>query len=165
MGAGHPTPNVPVYTRSFPFPTRITSYVTANPEGACAWASKECPWEKHGVWRWSEVRKEPAVLQQDYFTKNRDGGNVNFYEDLYFPFVRKWEQVIEENTISTKGLKARMVEAIPNELCPEWKEESRPKNMVYAPHWYDLNMLFKKKFGFMSVNVQGLARVRTVLLY
>ncbi|OWZ36538.1 cytoplasmic protein [Cryptococcus neoformans AD2-60a] len=163
MGAGHPTPNVPVYTRSFPFPTRVTSHVTANPEGACAWASKECPWEKHGVWRWSEAKQEAAALQQDYFVKNRDGGKVDFYEDFYFPFVRKWEQVIGENISSTKGLKARMVEAIPNELCPEWKEESRPKNMVYAPHWYDLNTLFKKKFGFMSVNVQGLARGMFIL--
>jgi hypothetical protein len=27
---------------------------------------------------------------------------------------------------------------------------------------YDLNAMFKKKFGFMTVNVQGLSRVRPV---
>lgn len=29
---------------------------------------------------------------------------------------------------------------------------------MYAPHWYDLESLFTKSFGFMSANVQGLAR-------
>jgi hypothetical protein len=29
---------------------------------------------------------------------------------------------------------------------------------VFAPHWYDLNTMFTKKLGFMTVNVQGLAR-------
>lgn len=35
--------------------------------------------------------------------------------------------------------------------------------MVFAPHWYDLNALFNKAFGNMSVNVQGLAKVRSYL--
>jgi hypothetical protein len=30
--------------------------------------------------------------------------------------------------------------------------------MVYAPHWYDLNSLFNKAFGDLTVNVQGLSR-------
>lgn len=32
--------------------------------------------------------------------------------------------------------------------------------MVYAPHWYDLDGLFRKAFGDFTVNVQGLSRVR-----
>ncbi|ODO10633.1 hypothetical protein I350_01230 [Cryptococcus amylolentus CBS 6273] len=158
MGAGHPTPKVPIYVRTFPFPTKISKYITANPEGASAWSKKECVWEKEGVWRWSEVKKEATPLQEDYFSKDRAGKKIDFYQDFYFPFINRWEAVVSKNTQRTRGLKARMVEPLPNEFCPEWAEESRPQNMVYVPHWYDLNMLFKKQAGFMSVNVQGLAR-------
>jgi hypothetical protein len=45
-----------------------------------------------------------------------------------------------------------------------WPEHYRPKEMIYAPHWYDLNALFTKSFGFMTVNVQGLSRVRSTYL-
>ncbi|WVR08558.1 hypothetical protein IAU60_005613 [Kwoniella sp. DSM 27419] len=158
MGAGHPTPKVPVYTRSFPFPTRATSTVTGNPEGASAWGTKSCPWEKEGVWRWSDAKKQAVALQEDYFTKNRRGEKVDFYQDFYYPFVKKWEQVIATRSKGKEAKMMRMVEAIPNEFCPEWDEEDRPNNMVYAPHWYDLNALFKKQFGFMTVDVQGLSR-------
>ena len=45
-------------------------------------------------------------------------------------------------------------------LCPtSWAREHQPKNMVYAPHWYDLNALFAKAFGDFTVNVQGISRV------
>ncbi|WVQ85927.1 hypothetical protein IAT38_008095 [Cryptococcus sp. DSM 104549] len=166
MGAGHPTPNVPVYARSFPYPTRIASRITANPNSTPAWTSGSCPWETAGVWRWSDAKSEPVALQEDYFTKNKKGEPVDFYRDFYFPFVRKWEKTIDRamqakrdaGKVGKESLKARMVEAVPNEYCPEWEEASRPRDMVYAPHWYDLNALFKKQYGFMSVNVQGLAR-------
>lgn len=61
--------------------------------------------------------------------------------------------MVEENIFLIKGLKVRMVEVIFNEFCLEWKEELWFKNMVYVFYWYDLNILFKKKFGFMLVNV------------
>ncbi|WWC65076.1 uncharacterized protein I303_107690 [Kwoniella dejecticola CBS 10117] len=151
MGAGHPT-TIPIYKRSFPFPTRISKYTTANPEGASAWSKKECIWEREGIWRWSDKKGKAVALQEDYFTKDRKGKKVDFYQDFYFPFVQKWNKVISDK----KSM--RMVETIPNEYCPEWEEEIRPDNFVYAPHWYDLNALFKKQFGFMTVNVQGLSR-------
>lgn len=34
----------------------------------------------------------------------------------------------------------------------------RPNGLVYAPHFYDLNVLFSKMHNEMSVNVQGLSR-------
>ena len=37
------------------------------------------------------------------------------------------------------------------------------QNMVYAPHFYDLNVLFSKIHSWMSVNVQGLSRGMFVL--
>jgi hypothetical protein len=52
------------------------------------------------------------------------------------------------------------VEPIPNEFCPRsWDlPEHQPPQMVFAPHWYDLNALFSKVFGDLSINVQGLSR-------
>lgn len=47
-------------------------------------------------------------------------------------------------------------------FCPSsWTPERRPKNMVYAPHWYDLIGLFRKEFGQLSINVQSVTRVST----
>ena len=37
-------------------------------------------------------------------------------------------------------------------------DEARPSGLVYAPHFYDLNVLFSKVYHDMSVNVQGLSR-------
>ncbi|KAK4056119.1 hypothetical protein OIO90_002850 [Microbotryomycetes sp. JL221] len=34
----------------------------------------------------------------------------------------------------------------------------RPNNLIFAPHWYDLQALFGKSLGHMSANVQGLSR-------
>ncbi|CAD6570060.1 MAG: hypothetical protein TREMPRED_005575 [Tremellales sp. Tagirdzhanova-0007] len=154
MGAGHPTPNVAHYVRSFPWPTRRSHTVTGNPTSACAWSDGQCPWEKAGVWCWSEVKSQAIALQEDYFAQDRKGRKVNFYQDFYFPFVRRWDEVVGKKG---KG-KARMVGAVPNEYCPSWPENERPSKFVYAPHWYDLNALFKKQFGFMTINVQGLSR-------
>ncbi|KXJ86560.1 hypothetical protein Micbo1qcDRAFT_236874 [Microdochium bolleyi] len=70
------------------------------------------------------------------------------------------------------------VAPVPNEFIPPWvplKHETsarrqtyatktiidtpRPQNMVYAPHFYDLNVLFNKAYnGIMSVDVQALSR-------
>ena len=137
MGAGHPTPDVAVYARSFPWPTRRSHAVTGNPTSTCAWSDSECPWEKAGVWRWSEAKSQAVALQEDYFAKDRKGKKVDFYKDFYFPFVRRWDEVVGRKG---KG-KARMVEATPNQFCPNWPEDDRPRNFVYAPHWSDMASL------------------------
>ena len=65
-----------------------------------------------------------------------------------------------------------LVEPIPNEFMPVWDDRGaphpstvktvlplpRPLHFVYAPHFYDLNVLFFKSYQGMSVNVQGLGR-------
>lgn len=137
MGAGHPTPCVPIYTRTFPWPTRHSSTVVGNPTGATVWQSAgptagECPWARAGVWRWSAKKNAPVVLQEDYFAKDRVGRKVDFYSDFYYPFVQRWEAVVK----ARQPAKCRMVEAVPNEFCPEWPESARPGNFVYTPHWY-----------------------------
>lgn len=76
-----------------------------------------------------------------------------------------------------KGMMS-FVAPVPNEFIPPWQpvkhettarrqtyatktviDTARPDNMVYAPHFYDLNVLFNKEYnGIMSVDVQGLSR-------
>ena len=155
MGAGHPTEKVPHYTRSFPFPTRINKYVTGNPNSVSAWTI-QCPFEEAGAWRWSSAKSKAVVLQDDFFKKDSTGRKIDFYTDFYWPFVRRWNDVVGN---AGGRDKAKMVEVIPNEFCPVWPEDARPDKLVYAPHWYDLNTMFKKEFGNFTVNVQGLSRV------
>lgn len=135
LGAGHPT-LVSTYVRSFPHPTRVKSKAVANLNKATAWRSDgptagQCPWEKEGVWKWSAEKNLGIALQEDYFSKDRSGKPIEFYQDFYFPFIRKWESVVAKR----EPTKAFMLEPLPNEYAPHWPEDVRPKNFVFAPHW------------------------------
>ena len=109
-----------------------------------------------------------------------DTNQVDWYVDFYFPFVRKWAERASRHTANGRH-KFLFLEPIPNEvevqvaialkladlrfqLCPSsWVPEHQPRNMVFSPHWYDLQALFNKAFGDFTVNVQGLSRVRLPL--
>jgi hypothetical protein len=149
---------VPVYVRSWPHPTRVGGRKVVNQPGVRAWTIP-CPWEKEGVWSWSADQKQAVALQQDYFTKNARGQPVSFYSDFYYPLVRRWDKLVA----SKSPKKARLLEPVPNEFAPVWPKDERPRNFVYAPHWYDLHALFSKTFGTMTVNVQGLSRGKFIL--
>lgn len=93
-------------------------------------------WQKEGVWRWSDDKRKPVALQEQYFLKDRKGKEVDFYPDFYFPFVEKWESMMRRKlTELRQARKFRMIGSVPNEDCPEWTERSRPDRLVYAPHW------------------------------
>lgn len=153
----------------------------------------QCLWEMHGVWGWCKTRNQAVVLRENYFVKHPVSGKkvciqvchplsvlmssqIEWYTDCYYPFMKKWaERVLHASTLD----KILFVEAIPNEVrmarplclwssffqfCPtSWTEECQIPNMVYAPHWYDLDSLFNKKYGEFTVNVQGLSRVICLL--
>ncbi|EIN14712.1 glycoside hydrolase [Punctularia strigosozonata HHB-11173 SS5] len=161
LGSGHPT-RVGHWTRSFPMPTRLTGSEVLNPHGKTCWradgpTSGQCIWEMHGVWGWDKRKDEGVVLRESYFVKHpMTGKKVEWYEDYYYPFVKKWAERVRGVAGADKIV---FVEPIPNEFCPEsWTPERRPANLVYAPHWYDLNALFAKAFGDFTVNVQALSR-------
>ncbi|KAH9834996.1 glycoside hydrolase superfamily [Rhodofomes roseus] len=161
LGAGHPTA-VGFWTRSFPMPTRRTSTKVLNTARQNAWRDDGptkgiCLWEMHGVWGWDSRKDEGVVLRESYFTKDpMTGRKVDWYEDFFYPFVNRWAEVVRGATSPDKLV---LAEPIPNEFCPaSWTADRRPPNMVYAPHWYDLNALFTKAFGDFTVNVQGLSR-------
>ncbi|KAG8923855.1 hypothetical protein FRC02_010851 [Tulasnella sp. 418] len=161
LGAGYPT-EIPHYIRSFPFPTRLSHHVLRNQDGKKVWrkdgpSGGACVWEMHGVWGWDKLKKRPVVLKESYFTKHPLlGKKVDWYQDCWYPFIKRWADRV--HSIAGKD-KILFLEPIPNEFCPpSWKLEHQPNNMVFAPHWYDLNALFAKEFGNLSVNVQGLSR-------
>ncbi|KAI6015142.1 glycoside hydrolase family 5 protein [Pisolithus orientalis] len=161
LGAGYPT-LVSNWTRSFPMPTRKTSHSVLNAASRKAWrvdgpTEGRCVWELHGVWGWDKIRNEGVVLRENYFVKDpMTGRKVNWYTDFYYPFLKRWAKRVRDVIPKDKML---FVEPIPNEFCPSsWTKENQVPNMVFAPHWYDLDTLFSKKFGDFSVNVQGLSR-------
>ncbi|KAG8901460.1 hypothetical protein FRB99_005289 [Tulasnella sp. 403] len=161
LGAGHPT-KVPHWTRSFPMPTRLTSHNVRNTQGRKVWRADgptkgQCLWELHGVWGYDEHKKEGVVLKESYFMKDPSSGKkIDWYVDYWYPFLRRWSERVRPIAGHDKIV---FVEGIPNEFCPQsWTRAHQIDNMVYAPHWYDLNALFAKAFSRLSVNVQGLSR-------
>ncbi len=136
LGAGHPT-EVAVYTRSFPMPTRKTSSAVLNTEGEKVWrpdgpSQGQCIWEMHGVWGWDVNKKEAVILRQNYFVKHpmtgqkvgltvahrryctHDRTKIDWYDDFFYPFIRKWEQRVRGIVSPEKIL---FIEVIPNEVC------------------------------------------------
>ncbi|OJT05214.1 hypothetical protein TRAPUB_4039 [Trametes pubescens] len=161
LGTGHSVA-VGHWTRSFPMPTRLTSQRVINTTGQKAWREDgptqgKCIWEMHGVWGWDQKKDEGVVLRENYFKRDpHSGREIDWYTDFYYPFVKKWAERVRSVTSEDKVV---FTEPIPNEFCPSsWTPERRPTNVVYAPHWYDLNTLFMKAFGNFTVNVQGLSR-------
>ncbi|WFD30541.1 hypothetical protein MSPP1_001562 [Malassezia sp. CBS 17886] len=180
--------SIPFYVKSWPFPSRRSHRSRVDPgpgvwlpTGASApmantRTARGCVWREHGVWTWDTAKQKPVVLQSDYFSVDpRPGQNrraVEWYADFYAPFVRAFAGRIQRAAPQALML----VEPIPNEFMPRWDTAAapaggtrrgahapavsgaRPANMVYAPHFYDLNVLFFKAYNGLSVNVQGLSR-------
>ncbi|KAF4983371.1 hypothetical protein FZEAL_1223 [Fusarium zealandicum] len=143
----------------------------------------QCVWRAHGVWAWDEQKKIARVLNDDYFEVDhrpgREGKPIEWYRDCYAPFLEKFSRRMSRKSPSQFSL----IEPIPNEFIPPWPTQNitgdiwrkqkyaedtvvttpRPDNLVYAPHFYDLNVLFNKYHSWMSVNVQGLSRGMFVL--
>ncbi|KAI8667142.1 hypothetical protein NCS56_00849500 [Fusarium sp. Ph1] len=142
----------------------------------------QCVWRAHGVWEWDEKKKMAKVLDDDYFEVDhrlgREGTPIEWYRDCYAPFLEKFSKRMSRKNLGQFSF----VEPIPNEFMPPWPTQEiapnwrqqkyaedtvlttpRPTNFVYAPHFYDLNVLFNKYHSWMSVNVQGLSRGMFVL--
>ncbi|CAM1510681.1 Fc.00g010160.m01.CDS01 [Cosmosporella sp. VM-42] len=144
----------------------------------------QCVWKAHGVWEWDDKKQTPVVLRPEYFDTDhrpgREGQKVEWYRDFYGPFLQRFSERVSRGRPQLLSF----IEPIPNEFVPPWPTDSdqngatiskqtyavktvidsrRPQNFVYAPHFYDLNVLFSKYHAWMSVNVQGLSRGMFVL--
>ncbi|KAH9988245.1 glycoside hydrolase superfamily [Russula compacta] len=165
LGAGHPT-NVDRWTRSFPMPTKRTGQELLNPQGHKAWGENgptggQDLWEMHGVWEWDSAKNTGTVLRETYFVNDPvTGRKIDWYTDFYYPFLKRWTERVRGAVANGRGHeKLFFVEPIPNEFCPlSWTSPHQPPSMVFAPHWYDLRVLFDKAHGEFSVNVQAISR-------
>jgi hypothetical protein len=103
-----------------------------------AWLSgRECVWRQNGVWNVGPDGN-PQLLQPDYFSV-RAGRRMDFSQDYYLPFARRYTEEIRK--VDPKAM--IFVESSPETPPPQWEAE----NIVYAPHWYDGFGLFFKNFS------------------
>jgi hypothetical protein len=109
-----------------------------------AWLpGRECVWRENGVW---DVGTDgnPRCLRPDYFA-NRNGRPVDFPQDYYLPFARRFTDAIR--SVDPKTM--IFVESSPRTPPPRWDAG----NIVYAPHWYDGFVLYIKDFSnWMAAN-------------
>ncbi|RKP14740.1 glycoside hydrolase superfamily [Piptocephalis cylindrospora] len=149
LGDGIPQ-EVGVWERSWPFPTRLSHCRWINQEGDRAWKQgTPCPWRAHGVWD-IVGDGDVQVLRPNYFTQNpRTGKHIDFNQDFYLPFVRRYQEVIHQAWSDALIVLC----PVPNDAPPKWDTTPLEGKLVYGPHWYDLKALFNKDFGFMTADV------------
>ncbi|KAI7892581.1 glycoside hydrolase superfamily [Mucor mucedo] len=160
LGDGIPQ-TVGVYIKSWPFPTKKSHDRVINGSKTSAWLDNKCIWKEHGVWKTDEVTNEPVLLNSDYFSVHPvTGQKISFYDDFYVPLVNRYVKAIQ----SVKNDWYCLVEPLANERAPVYKKDDHHHNVVFSPHWYDLNCVFYKKFnGKITHDVQCLQRGGNVL--
>ena len=127
------------YTRTIPyreikrFGIKVTREVRMNKNGISCWLDRHSDiWKEEGVWHLND-EGDPIILKNDYF-KNRNGKEVDFFNDYLTPFIAKYTKIIRE--IIPKAM--IFFEGPAEELMKS--EEINfdvPKNVVHAGHWYD----------------------------
>lgn len=122
--------------------------------------------------------------------QGREGQRIEWYRNCFAPFLRRFTDRVSRNTSGFTFVEPIPNEFIPPwiparviqdpTLAAQYKDAAytqkyatrtlidtpRPggeSHFVYAPHFYDLNLLFGKMHTWMSVNVQGLSRGMFVL--
>ena len=109
----------------------------------------------HGVWEFGGDGKA-KLLKNHYFSILSDGRKAEFREDFYLPFLKRFAVAIREVNPNLMFF----FEPVPNENPPQLDlADDWHNNSVYAPHWYDLDSVFYKKFtGLMTHDVQALSK-------
>ncbi|KAG0741736.1 hypothetical protein G6F57_005927 [Rhizopus arrhizus] len=153
LGDGIPQ-TVGVYVKSWPFPTKKSHDRVINASQTSAWFSG-CVWKEHGVWTVDD-QGVPRLVNTHYFSKHpKTGEKVSFYEDFYKPLVNRYVAAIQ----SVKKEYYCLVEPLANEKPPVYNEHDHHHNVIFSPHWYDLDSVFYKKFNArMTHDVQCLQR-------
>lgn len=177
---------VDVYVKSWPVPTKRSHKRMINQSKTSAWLDGHgCIWRDHGVWG-IDPNGKPKIMQDNYFAKSpKTGEPVSFYKDFYLPFVNAYAKAIQ----NVRPEWMCFVEPLPNEVrkppscdmlttielvlidifnllfqikvAPVYGIDDHHSNVVFAPHWYDLNCVFYKKFvGTMTHDVQHLQKVK-----
>jgi hypothetical protein len=112
-----------------------------DPGRARAWATgHDCPWRRHGIWD-LDASGQPQLLQPRYFHE-QEGEKVDFYEahlkPFFFRFAKAIQRVDPEAMIFLEGMAL--------EPAPCFSEGEDTRGFVHAPHWYDAQTLFLKRW-------------------
>ena len=111
------------------------------------------PRRQNGVYDIDKDGVTPIHVKMDYFTKLPNGDPVNFNQDCYQPFVRSFIKAIQ----AARSDYLIFFEPIPGHDPPQWTEEDKlTKNVVYSPHWYDLNAIFSKVSFYLNFMIHRL---------
>ncbi len=121
-----------------------------NPEQQCAWREgQHCIWRQHGVWDF-DAAGIPHLLRPNYFAQV-NGRAVDFSQDYYRPFANRFADAI--HAIDTNAL--IFIETETGKAPPRWSADDAP-HIVYAPHWYDAMVLFKKDYNsFLAIDARS----------
>jgi Glycoside hydrolase family 5 C-terminal domain/Cellulase (glycosyl hydrolase family 5) len=112
-----------------------------NREKQRAWSKgHDCIWRQLGVWDFDAARI-PHLLRPDYFAQV-NGRQVDFSQDYYRPFANRFAEAI--HAVDANAL--IFIEIETGKAPPQWDADDAP-NIVYAPHWYDAIVLFKKDYN------------------
>jgi hypothetical protein len=112
-----------------------------NPERLRAWKDGvDCIWKRHGVWDLGPDGA-PRLLKPEYFTRV-NGRPVDFNQDYLRPFANRYAAAIR--TVMPRA--AIFVESMPGLPAPRWSE-SDAREIVHAPHWYDLYHIITNDFS------------------
>jgi hypothetical protein len=144
LGAGHP--QEVEHWKAGPTGFRRTGVRTLNAERARAWLpGRDCVWRQNGVWD-TDGRGKPRLARPDHFAR-RDGRPVDFSQDHYLPFARRFAAAIR----AVHPGAALFVESASRERPPRWSDSG----LVHAPHWYDGFVLFLKRYSdWVAVNAR-----------
>jgi hypothetical protein len=109
-----------------------------NTHRARAWLpGHDCVWRQNGVW---DIGPDgsPRLLRPHYFAE-RNGRPVDFSQDYYLPFARRFAEAVRAADPRTLVF----VESAPRQPPPRW----HMPGVVYAPHWYDGFVLALKRYS------------------
>jgi len=138
LGAGIPQ-NVDVWELGMGRQRKVGTHLQ-NHSGKKSWLpDHDCLWHANGVWDFDE-NHEPVLLQPSYFS-HVNGRPVDFNRDYYAPFLRRFASTIRAEQPGA----LLFVEPALNEDPPAWQEQDELS--VYAPHWYDVFVLFLRSFN------------------
>jgi aryl-phospho-beta-D-glucosidase BglC (GH1 family) len=113
-----------------------------NPKKISCWIDGvEDLWKKEGVWNVDENNK-PIILNNDYFIEHKEK-EINFFRDYLSPFICRFAEDIRsikpDNVIFYEGPAEAILKGNDVELV-------LPKNVVNAPHWYDVATMGLHRF-------------------
>jgi Glycoside hydrolase family 5 C-terminal domain/Cellulase (glycosyl hydrolase family 5) len=115
--------------------------IIVNPNKFSAWKnSSHDSWKEARVWDY-DIQQKPVLLKPNYFSV-RKGKPVDFSEDYFKPFVKKYKEAI--HSVDSNWL--IFAEAALLHELPKFTE-SEADNMVNAGHWYDAATLLTKEYS------------------